>query len=206
MFSKTKPTELRREFGMRRHPSNAAIASVPEQLAWSGPADRRTILDLPDTRADSGARQVEIEAGQVVVERVIAGVKMRIAIPFTLYQGVALDVGADERGGFAVSVRLAHSDADLDVELFRAADDCDVTAEWQYWAARCDLPLLIAEPDGSYTMPFPRLGSLYVARPRQRRTPADFAARRPRFLVRRKVGRVAERPVVHHEREIIART
>lgn len=191
---------------MRRHASNAAVASVPEQFLWSGPDDRRTILHLPDRRTDSGLRRVEIEGGQILVERVIAGVRMRLALPFALYEGVALDVGADESGGYTVSVRLAHGDADLDIELYRGRDDIDVTAEWQYWAARCNLPLLIAEPDGGYTMPFPRLGSLNVGRPRQRRKPSNFAARRPRFLVKRKVGRVAERPMVHREREIIART
>jgi hypothetical protein len=191
---------------MGRHASSAAIAWVPDQFRWSGPSDRRTILHLPDRRSDDGLRRVEIEDGQVLVERVIAGVKMRLALPFPLYEGVALEVGADADGGYSVCVRLAHGDADLDVELYRGRDDLDVTAEWQYWAARCNLPLLIAEPDGGYTMPFPRLGSLNVGRPRQRRRPADFAARRPRFLVRRKVGRPVERPTVHREREIIART
>jgi hypothetical protein len=49
------------------------------------------------------------------------------------------------------------------------------------------------------------MGSLVVFPPKVRRRPAHFRARRPRFLVRRKVGRSAGGLPVVTGREIIAR-
>jgi Family of unknown function (DUF6101) len=190
---------------MRRHSACAALAPAPVLDAWvpGGPLPIR--FDGPDSRADGGRRQVEILEHEVMFERSIAGVRMRVAVPFTLYEGVTLDIGKREDGSIRLAVRLVHEDADLEVILFEAGDDQDVTAEWQYWANRFGLPLLIDDGHGGLAEPFARIGALLVGRPRQRRTPADFAARRPRFLTRRKTGRLTEAPTVHHEREIIAR-
>jgi hypothetical protein len=70
-----------------------------------------------------------------------------------------------------------------------------------------NLPLLIAERDGSLREPFARLGSLRVEAPiwRRRRRSA-IARRRPAILLRRRAGIARETPAVHRgEREIIAR-
>jgi hypothetical protein len=161
---------------------------------------------VEDPRADGGKRQIEILPDMVTVQRATAGVKMRFAVPITLFEGVALRIAARRpAGSVRATVRLVHDDPDLCIVLFEADDDRNVTAEWQYWAARFGLPMLVAHDDGAYTEPFPRLGALNIGRPRQRRRPADFARRRPRFLTRRRVARLPERPTVHREREIIAR-
>jgi hypothetical protein len=102
-------------------------------------------------------------------------------------------------------VRLVHDDPDLDVPLYESHDDSEITAVWQSWSRRLGLPLMIADCDGDLVEPFPRLGSLVVARPRPRRMPVHIARRRPRFLSRRRTGRLPEAPVVHEGREIIAR-
>jgi hypothetical protein len=179
---------------------------VPDRAAWPTAPAQASSFEVEDPRTDSGMRRVEILPGAVLVERAIAGVKMRFAVPFTLFEGVALDVGTGRSGrDTRVAVRLVHEDKDLELVLFEAEDDCDVAAEWQCWAKRLSLPLLIAERDGSYVEPFPRLGALIIGRPRPRRAPVHVRSRRPRFLMRRGIARLPENPLVHREQEIIAR-
>lgn len=191
---------------MRRHSACEALAvAAPDRNSRSGASAFPIVIEASDPRADGAKRRVEMLPGEITIEREIAGVRMRIVLPTTLYDGVALEARATGCGGAVLRIRLAHEDPDFDVVLFEARDDCDVTAEWQYWADVFGLPLLVVEHDGTYTQPFARLGLLEVGPPRHRRRPADFARRRPRFLTRRLVGHVVERPVVHVGREIIAR-
>jgi hypothetical protein len=190
---------------MRRHSACEVLAfAAPDRSDRSGVSATPIVIERPDVRADGVVRRVELSPGEVTIERLIAGVRMRLVLASTLYEGVALDVCGTTKGA-VLRVRLAHDDRDLDVVLYEATDDRDVTAEWQYWANFFGLPLLIAEHDGRLSQPFPRLGTLDVGAPRARRVPSDFAKRRPRFLTRRRVGRSMERPVVHAGREIIAR-
>jgi hypothetical protein len=191
---------------MRRHSACEVLASAPGRIDRSGASAAPIVMRAPDERAEGSVRLVTLSPAEIAIERVVAGMSMALRIPSALYEGVALDVSATGRGaGIVLKVRLAHRDPELDVVLFQAADDGDVTAEWQYWADYFGLPLLIAELDGSVTQPFPTLGALYVGEPRPRRMPAHIAKRRPRFLTRRRVGRQSDRPVVHCGREIIAR-
>jgi hypothetical protein len=55
--------------------------------------------------------------------------------------------------------------------------------------------------------PFPRLGGVRIKPPAQRRRRRSaLRGRRPKFLMRRRMGRVGTAPVVHRDkREIIAR-
>jgi hypothetical protein len=190
---------------MRRHSACEVLAfAASDRSDRSGVPAAPIVIEHPDLRADGAVRRVELSPGEVTIERQIAGVRMRLVLASTLYEGVALDVCGTAKGA-VLRVRLAHDDCDLDIVLYEATDDRDVTAEWQYWAAFFGLPLLLAEHDGRLSQPFPRLGALDVGAPRARRVPSDFAKRRPRFLTRRRVGESKERPVVHAEREIIAR-
>jgi hypothetical protein len=190
---------------MRRQAACVAEAAAPAGPWAAGATGEPVTFELADRRSDGGVRRVDILEHEVLIERSIAGVKMRIALPFTLYEGVALDVGRTAAGGDRLTVRLVHDDPEFDVPLFEASDDRDITAVWQAWARRLGLPLMIADCEGGYVEPFPRLGSLAVSRPRPRRMPVHVAKRRPRFLTRRRTGRPAAKPVVHEGREIIAR-
>jgi hypothetical protein len=190
---------------MRRQSACVADATAPSGSASRGATGEPTTFHVFDPRSDGGRRRIDILDHEVLIERSIAGVKMRIALPFTLYEGVALDVAREADGADRLTVRLVHDDPDLDVPLYESHDDSEITAVWQSWSRRLGLPLMIADCEGGYVEPFPRLGSLAVSRPRPRRMPVHVAKRRPRFLTRRRTGRPAAKPVVHEGREIIAR-
>ena len=190
---------------MRRHSACEVLAfAAPDRSDRSGVSTPPFVIERFDSRADGAVRRVELSPGEIVIERQIAGVRMRLLLASTLYEGVALEVSGS-RAGAVLRVRLAHEDSDLDIVLYEASDDRDVTAEWQYWANFFGLPLLVAEHDGRFSEPFPRLGALDVRAPCARRVPSHFAKRRPRFLTRRQLGRSMDHPVVHAGREIIAR-
>lgn len=110
------------------------------------------------------------------------------------WRGVALRLanpaGEDERFALALtegggrSVTIAVIDQDDAVALWR---DCGRTS---------GLPLLLEGVDGVISEPFPQLGRVALGPIRIRRRHAFLNGRRPRFLVRRKTGRLGERPVV----------
>lgn len=121
-----------------------------------------------------------------------------IAIRLVAQPGAA----ASER----VEIVLAHPDRQRDVVLYAADHADDVIAEWQAWAARLLLPLMLEDVDGVRTVAFPQLGALRIGKPRPRRRKAILSGRRPRFLARRKMGIMPQRPkVLRGAREIIAR-
>ena len=71
-----------------------------------------------DPRADGGRRMVELSAATVMMERVIAGVRMRVELPVATFRGIALEVTGP---AVHVRIRLVHEDRDLDLVLFEAA-------------------------------------------------------------------------------------
>jgi hypothetical protein len=75
-------------------------------------------------------------------------------------------------------------------------DQDDAIAVWRDAGRTGGLPLLLETSDGAITEPYPQLGRVALGAIRIRRRHALLAGRRPRFLTRRKTGRLAERPVV----------
>ncbi|MFN8831608.1 MAG: DUF6101 family protein [Labrys sp. (in: a-proteobacteria)] len=189
---------------MRRHPASDHHAAATARAVSARAASPPLILEMADTRADSGTRRIQILSEGVVVERSVAGVSMRLALALDSYQGVAVSAEGDGPT-LRVRVTLLHRDRDLDVTLFEASDDRDVTAEWVYWSNRFALPMLMIDRDGRLIQPYGQLGALTVGKTAPRRKGSILSGRRPRFLVRRRPGTPAETPVVHREREIIAR-
>ncbi len=78
----------------------------------------------------------------------------------------------------------------------------DVVAEWRAVGAASGLPLMLERADGSREAPYPQIGRLQLGAIRIRRRHGLLNGRRPRFLVRRKTGRLPLRPSVHRERQI----
>lgn len=73
----------------------------------------------------------------------------------------------------------------------------DVIATWRRLGAASGLELMVASLDGAVQKPYPQVGRVQVGQIRIRRRNASHGARRPRFLVRRKTGRLPLRPEVH---------
>jgi hypothetical protein len=83
--------------------------------------------------------------------------------------------------------------------------DTDVVAEWRRLGASSGLPLLIERADGGFDLPFPQLGRLQLGTIHTRRRHGPLNGRRPRFLTRRKTGRLPVRPAVHRDRPLTLR-
>jgi hypothetical protein len=135
----------------------------------------------PDPRTDSGTRHISITARRIEIERQVAGIAMRLAVPIRAYDGVLL--ACDEQAEpHLYRISLIHSDPDLSIELHRTADSPDVLALWRNWAEFFGKPALYGEASGQ---PQQRRD---VSRPRPRRRGDQIAKRRPRFLKRRRGG------------------
>lgn len=78
----------------------------------------------------------------------------------------------------------------------------EVVATWRRLGLDSGLELMIETPEGALKAPYPQMGRVLLGPIRIRRRHGLLAGRRPRFLVRRKTGRVAPRPLIHREREI----
>jgi hypothetical protein len=182
--------------------------------AGSSRALRLDPLALPisfsatDVAADERVRLVELHRERVIMRRKVAGIRMAVSLPVSMFLGVAIRLvppTATQDG--AIAVMLEHRDPALSVPLFSAPDGAEVVAEWQLWARVLRCPLLVCDGEGAFRQPFDCLGPLRVgeARPRRRRRTA-MRTRRPGILMRRQPGRWSARPTMHRgEREIIAR-
>jgi hypothetical protein len=160
-----------------------------------------------DAVADERVRHVELHRERVILRRAVQGMRVALNVPVTAFLGVAVRlIGEDDDAPGRVAVMLEHRDPALSIELFAAHDSNDVMAEWRLWARVLGLPLLVADGDGALNEPFPRLGAVRFKAPtarRRRRSP--LARRRPKFLVRRRMGMKRDTAVHRDEREIIAR-
>ena len=161
--------------------------------AGSSRALRLDPLSLPvsfnahDTRADGGVRQIELHRERVVLRRAVHGIRMAVKVRVSDFQGVALR-GADD----AQMLVLVHRDPSLTIPLCVSCDTDEIATAWQMWSEIFRLPLL---PENGTREPAPR---------RRRRN--AIRARRPKFLVRRRVGDLLGPASIHRsEREIIAR-
>jgi hypothetical protein len=116
---------------------------------------------------------------------------------------VALRLHGEEGGNerFAVDVTDAYGETLLSLGMF---SDEDVVAAWRRAGAASGLPLLVERADGGFATVFPQIGRVQLGQICIRRRHGLLNGRRPRFLTRRKTGRLPVRPAVHREHEIIA--
>ena len=161
--------------------------------AGSSRALRLDPLSLPvsfnahDTRADGGVRQIELHRERIVLRRAVHGIRMAVKVRVSDFKGVALRSTDD-----AQMLVLVHRDPSLTIPLCVSCDTDEIATAWQMWSDIFGLPLL---PENGTREPAPR---------RRRRN--AIRARRPKFLVRRRVGDLLGPASIHRsEREIIAR-
>ncbi len=141
-----------------------------------------------------------------------SGIPMAMRLPMAAFEGVAVrmvaeTIGSDGDGdgdGRAV-VELMHRDPQLSLPLAVARDLPEVVADWRAWAKVLGLPMLLVESDGSWRAIESRIGQVVVGRTRPRRARSVMNGRRPRFLARRKTGRLPVEPVMVAGHEIFGR-
>jgi len=144
-------------------------------------------FDAHDIRADGGVRQVELHRERVVLRRAVQGMRMAVQISVSDFRGIAL-----RETGDGVMLVLVHRDPALNIPLHTSSDSDEIATAWQMWSDIFALPLL---DDGEACESVPR-----------RRRHNAIRWRRPRFLVRRRLGDSSKQASVHRdEREIIAR-
>jgi len=134
----------------------------------------------PDARADGGIRHIRMSLRGIAIERQVAGVKMHLMVPIHSYEGVVLT--CDEQRLYRIA--LVHQDAELTIELHEAAESPAILTIWRSWADFFAKPALYRESPVAQK----DLSSMAWAPPRRRGLRLD--ERRPRFLKRRRCGRL----------------
>ena len=123
--------------------------------------------------------------------------------------GIALAFAADEAetcGEDRFTLCLVDAAGAVLARLGPFCED-EVVAIWRDLAARTGLPRMIVREDGVLATVAAQVGRLMLGKTRIRRRHGSLGDRRPRFLVRRKTGRLPVRPQIHRgENEIIARS
>lgn len=104
-----------------------------------------------------------------------------------------------DRGRFRVAVVDASGDTFLSLGPY---GEDEIVAVWRSLARASGLPLVAPGPDGGLRNIYPQLGRLVLGRRSDPRRLAVLSGRRPRFLTRRKAGKLPGRPVIYREPEL----
>jgi hypothetical protein len=164
---------------MFRHDADATAIPSPS---------RRLRIEADDPRADNRRRVIDIAREAVVIRRSVAGVAMTIRVPSIAYRGVALRLAKHSVHGVRREVRLEHRDPDLSVLLAEGEDQSVIEGRWRDWIGFFRLPALVERIDAATQAASLEVAGIARRRPCARRGGKASTARRPRFLVRRKVG------------------
>jgi len=173
---------------VRRHTATSGINPVgSSRVLRLDPLSLPVSFSALDTRADGGVRRIELHRERVVLRRAVHGMQMAVNVRVRDFKGIALR-GIDDSQMLA----LVHRDPSLTIPLCISSDREEIVAAWRIWSEIFALPQL---PDNEVREPAVR---------RRRRN--AIAARRPKFLVRRRAGNLLNPANLHrNEREIIAR-
>lgn len=155
------------------------------------------------TRAAGAAQDGGSGSPDEILSRIVAQGRVVCATPARPV-GVAMRI-AEEEGAGAPAFELAIVDETgaIGCVLGRFAEE-DIVAEWRRLGLASGLPLMLQNPDGSLSAPYPQIGPLALGCVHFRRGHGLLSGRRPRFLTRRKTGRPCARPLVYREREIVS--
>ena len=162
-------------FGMR---SAAKMAAQPFTAKEFGPAN------------DNGPKD-PVKTVTVRKQLEKSGVAIKIKVPVTEFVGVAVSTHISEEGVLTSAIELVHGDPELNYKVFEEAGNGSVVAEWQNWGKKLRLPLYIKAGDGNLLPYSQTVDGVALGGTHERRRTAAEAARRPRFLNRRKPGETA---------------
>jgi hypothetical protein len=169
----------------------------------SSKAVQPTRIEAFDPRSDNRRRVVDLARETVTIRRAVAGISMAIRVASSTYQGVTLRITGLEDGRFHYEVKLLHRDPDLSVSLAAGQDRAAVESEWREWARFLRLPALVGRTETADVDV--NIDGLDIARRRSapRRRVGSVVLRRPRFLMRRKVGAPAVPATVDSDPHIL---
>ena len=163
------------------------------------------VLSCPDGACDSFNRTVTLSAERVTIIRVVKKLAMRIHVPTQFYRGVALRLEETANLGWHYRLVLEHKDQDLCCTVYSADHDRDIIAIWHSYAKVLKLPRLIEDEDNDLKQ-VGDFSDILASPPHQRRKVFALTKHRPRFLRRRRCGKLGAKPVViQNEAEIVAR-
>lgn len=154
----------------------------------------------------AGDVTITIDERGAVLRKILpeSGLPLSFALPARAFKGVAARAIDHGNGEVTVTLELHHEDADLCIPLLVAHDLCDIAADWRSWSEAYGIPMLMVEADGIARPLENHLGNIRTGETKQRRRHSYFAARRPRFLVRRQTGSLGVAMRIEGK-EIIAR-
>ena len=124
------------------------------------------------------------------------------------YSGRATGVVLRRKSGplghdiYEVAIVFGADQAETPVHL--SADDDTVIARWRRYARDLGLKLIIEAQDGTQAACYEQIGAVRLGEVHSRRRIAAMLKHRPRFLTRRRTGKLPARPVIRSEREISA--
>ncbi len=187
-------------------PAPAANDTVPplRRPAADGPVTLPARLQVERRRAS--AVDVSISCEKVMIFFPDAAVATR---PIRSYRGVTVTVEGGE-GEPLFRLTLEHEEREHSVPLSSGSDVEVIAREWQAWAKALSLPLIAIDAEGNVYAELNALGVVLAEHPVARRRGSPLVGRRSRFARKRRAAplphTLAEAPVYHGEREIIART
>jgi hypothetical protein len=174
---------------VRRQTATCGIAPAGSSRALRlDPHSLPVSFEATDQRADGNVRHIELHRERVILRRAVQGMRMAINVRVSDFLGVALR-GIDDNQMLV----LVHRDPALSIPLCVTSDDAAIQSAWEIWSATFALPQITDEPA--------------AREPAQRRRRRNaIRDRRPKFLVRRRVGSLLNAPANYAgSREIIAR-
>ncbi|MBS3648288.1 hypothetical protein KEU06_06565 [Pseudaminobacter sp. 19-2017] len=178
---------------------------------WAGRNMRLDPSRLPQvvtyaTRDDLGDVTFTIDHRGAVLRRFLdrSQLPVTVALPARAFRGVAARAIEDAEGNVTVTLELLHRDPMLSVPLLVADNLEDIAADWRAWSEAFGLPMLLVESDGVARTLEESLGNaIRKLPPQERRHGRATKLRRPRFLMRRRMGDLGLRLIVEGQ-EIIA--
>jgi hypothetical protein len=113
---------------------------------------------------------------------------VRVINPGVIWQAVGLrlrDAALDSR-----LFEITLSAGDGRCVVVATLDEDEVIAAWRALGQRSGLPLMLETADGEISFPYPQIGRVALGALHVRRIHGFLRGRRPRFLARRKPGRM----------------
>ncbi|MBD8878033.1 DUF6101 family protein [Roseibium polysiphoniae] len=150
--------------------------------------------------------EVKLDTQNVSISRWRDGGLKSLIAPVHTYSGVMVQIEAsDVRGAVAARLILKHPDPQFCVILIETDKPEQLATSWPSWSAALNLPMLVCDTGGA-VKPIEAFSARPCGTPAPRRKYPLLTGRRPRFLVRRRIGQTgAQFKVYKGEREIIAR-